>query len=52
MKTTYATLCVGLFVILFYALWVLTMPFFVARLFLNAAAGEDDDLVVGKYSRG
>ena len=50
MKSTYSIISVALFVVLYYLVWVLTLPFFIIRLFLNAVAGDDDDLVINMKS--
>jgi hypothetical protein len=49
MKGTYSVLSAILFLGIYYAIWVLTLPFFVARLFLNAIAGDDEDVLNTEY---
>jgi len=49
MKSTYSLISVTLFIVLYYLVWTLTLPFFIARLFLNAAAGDDDEIAMTRF---
>jgi hypothetical protein len=49
MKSAASFLVVGLFVILYYLVWTVTLPFALAQLFISVAADDDDSNVIAGH---